>query len=56
MSKALSEIDNPDNFKMMRAPVISALGEKYGIGDDLLSAMIDYVDDTANVVDQAALS
>lgn len=55
MSKALSEIDNPDNFKMMRAPVISALGEKYGIGDDLLSAMIDYVDDTANVVDQALI-
>lgn len=52
MSKTLSEVENPDNFKMMRTPVISSLGSKYGIGDDLLSAMIDYVDDTSRTVDQ----
>lgn len=52
MSKTLSEVKNPDNFKMMRTPVISSLGSKYGIGDDLLSAMIDYVDDTSRTVDQ----
>lgn len=55
MSKALGEISDPDNFKMMRTPVVSALGDKYGIGDDLLSDMIDYADDTSDPVDTALI-
>ena len=35
-----------DTIKMMRTPIVSALGEKLGITDDELSAIVDYVDGT----------
>ena len=36
-----------DTFKTMRTPIISALGEKLGITDAQLSALVDYVDGVA---------
>lgn len=48
--------DDADNFRMMRLPVLSALGEEYGITDELLSAMVDYVDNTANTVPETLIS
>lgn len=33
-----------DTFKIMRLPIISKLGEKLGITDEELSALVDYVD------------
>lgn len=48
MKDMLSRIgDSANDFKTMRVPVISALGEKYGITDEMLSAMVDHVDDTS---------
>lgn len=35
-------------FKLMRLPIISALGTKLGITDDTLSAIVDYVDGETN--------
>lgn len=48
--------DAAGNFRMMRLPVLSTLGTEYGITDELLSAMVDYVDNTANTVPEALIS
>lgn len=57
MSSMLDRLgDKANNFKTMRVPVISALGEKYGIDDTLLSAMVDHVDDTSVAVPESLIS
>ena len=46
--------ENPDAknyvFKIMRTPIISALGEELGIDDKTLSAIVEYVDDETGTV------
>lgn len=56
MSNMLERLgEKANDFKTMRVPVISALGERYGINDELLSAMVDYVDDNTKTVPQALI-
>lgn len=43
-------------FKIMRAPIISALGTKLGIDDATLSAIVDYVDDETGTVAKPTIS
>ncbi len=45
--------DKADDFGMMRLPVLSALGVEYGISDEFLSQLVDYVDDTSNTAYEA---
>lgn len=49
MSGIIEEIKQQqtmDTFKTMKMPVVSSLGTKLGISDDILSKLIDYVDGT----------
>ena len=47
MNTIMGQIQNVDTFKTMRMPIISKLGEKLGITDSELSAIVSYVDKVA---------
>lgn len=47
MRTIMGEVDNGYVFKTMRMPIVSALGEKLGITDAELSAIVSYVDAVA---------
>lgn len=44
MRALTKDLKDMDTFKTMRTPIISALGDKLGITDAQLSALVDYVD------------
>ena len=44
MKTIMGTMENVDTFKTMRMPIISKLGEKLGITDSELSAIVSYVD------------
>ncbi len=43
-------------FKIMRTPIISALGTKLGIDDATLSAIVEYVDDETGTIAQPVIA
>ena len=47
MENEMKNSSSQDQFKIMKMPVISALGEKLGIGEEELRALVAYIDGTA---------
>lgn len=48
MENEMKNSTTSDKFAIMKFPVISALGEKLGLGDEELAALVAYIDGTAS--------